>query len=51
MCSLYGPHFDSPTFYDEVFEHSENIGKSELKVSGDRNLVVDLKRIPSVTNM
>ena len=41
LCSLYGPNSDSPTFYDELFEHIENIGNSEFIIGGDWNLVID----------
>lgn len=41
LINIYGPNTDSPSFYQKIFCHIEEIGNSEYIICGDFNLVLD----------
>ena len=41
LINIYGPNTDSPSFYQKIFQHIEEIDNSEYIICGDFNLVLD----------
>lgn len=41
LANIYGPNTDSPSFFQKIFKHIEEIGNNDCIICGDFNLVLD----------
>lgn len=41
LINIYGPNSDNPSFFQKIFQHTEEIGNADFIICGDFNLVLD----------
>ena len=41
LVNIYDPNFDNPVFFQNIFQHIEDIGNLDFILCGDFNLIID----------